>query len=165
MLRAMSVKGNSASHPPRHKGVLAIAVLKLIKGGLLVVIGLGALSLVGKDVSGIAERLMNYLHIDPTGKFFYGIMDKLSFVDDHRLHQLSAGTFFYSAVLLTEGIGLLFEKRWAEWMTVFVTGSFIPFEIYEIARHVNVAKIGILIVNIVIVIYLIFRLRDKPDGH
>jgi uncharacterized membrane protein (DUF2068 family) len=161
----MSDKGNDIARPHRHKGVLLIAILKLLKGALLFVIGLGAISLVGRDVSGLAEQFMKYLHIDPTGKFFYGMMDKLSFVDDHRLHQLSAGTFFYSAVMLTEGFGLLFEKRWAEWMTVFVTASFIPFEVYEIVRHVNIIKIAVLVLNIAIVIYLIFRLRDKTDGH
>ncbi|MGI8964824.1 MAG: DUF2127 domain-containing protein, partial [Limisphaerales bacterium] len=73
-------------------------------------------------------------------------------------------TFFYSALMLTEGVGLLFEKRWAEWLTVFVTASFIPFEIYEMARHLSISKVVVLLINIVIVGYLILRLREKKNG-
>ncbi|MDQ6632396.1 MAG: hypothetical protein M3Y82_11695 [Verrucomicrobiota bacterium] len=37
--------------PRHHRGVLIIAILKLIKGILLLLAGFGALSLLGKDVS------------------------------------------------------------------------------------------------------------------
>lgn len=147
------------SHPPRHKGVLMIAVLKLVKASLLIIIGLGALSLLHRNVSEVAEHLMRFLHVDPDGKFFYAIIDKLEIVDDRKLRQLSAGTFFYAALLLTEGLGLWFEKRWAEWLTVIITGSFIPYEIYEIFLGTSVAKFSVLAINLAVVIYLSARLR------
>ncbi|MDQ6632395.1 MAG: DUF2127 domain-containing protein [Verrucomicrobiota bacterium] len=107
---------------------------------------------------------MRWLHLDPEGTFFYRVLERFSSVDDHRLRQISAGTFFYSVLMLTEGVGLLFEKRWAEWLTVFVTASFIPFEIYEIYRHLSTSKVVVLLINIVIVGYLILRLREKKPA-
>ena len=147
------------SHPPRHKGVLMIAILKLVKASLLIIIGLGALSLLHRNVSETAEHLMRFLHVDPDGKFFYAIINKLEIVNDRKLRQLSAGTFFYAAILLTEGIGLWFEKRWAEWLTVIITGSFIPYEIYEIFLGASTAKFSVLAINLAVVVYLSARLR------
>ncbi len=39
--------------------------------------------------------------------------------------------------------------------------ALIPIELYELARQISALKIGVLIVNIFVVIYLIRRLRVK----
>jgi len=69
------------------------------------------------------------------------------------------GTFFYSALLLTEGTGLLLGKRWAEYFTIIATSSFIPLEVYEIVKRVRAAKVVVLLLNIVVVAYLVIVLR------
>jgi uncharacterized membrane protein (DUF2068 family) len=77
---------------------------------------------------------------------------------------LSIGTFVYAAIFLVEGAGLLLRKRWAEFLTVFVTASFIPLEIYEIVRKPSPLKgVGIL-VNVLIVAYLVVRLWRERKG-
>jgi uncharacterized membrane protein (DUF2068 family) len=63
--------------------------------------------------------------------------------------------------LLTEGIGLLLRKRWAEYFTIITTGGLVPLEIYEIARHVTAAKIVVLALNVAIVVYLVVRVREE----
>jgi uncharacterized membrane protein (DUF2068 family) len=62
-------------------------------------------------------------------------------------------------LLLTEGTGLLLRQRWAEYFTVVVTGSFIPLELYELARHVTVPRLIVTGINVAIVWYLIVTLR------
>lgn len=150
----------SMPHIHHHKGLLLIAIMKLAKGPLLVLAGFGALSLLGKDVGDVAESLIRWLHFDPEKKFFVALLEKLSFVDDHRLKQVSFYTFLYAGLLYTEGFGLWFEKRWAEWLTVIATSSFIPIEIYEIIKHIRLAKIVLLAVNVAIVWYLIIQLKQ-----
>jgi uncharacterized membrane protein (DUF2068 family) len=54
---------------------------------------------------------------------------------------------------------LLMAKRWAEWFSVIITSSLVPFEIYEIYRHPTVLKVGALLVNIAVVVYLVYRIR------
>ena len=71
------------------------------------------------------------------------------------------GSFVYAALFLTEGIGLWLLKRWAEWFTVVITGSLVPFEIYEIYRHPTIAKVLVLMINLAVVGYLLYRVRNE----
>ena len=50
-------------------------------------------------------------------------------------------------------------KRWAEWFSVIITSSLVPFEIYEIHRHPTVLKFGAVLVNLAVVAYLFYRIR------
>jgi len=72
-----------------------------------------------------------------------------------RLRAISAGTFLYAGLLLTEGVGLLRRRRWAEYFTVIVTGSFIPLELYELTRRISLIRFVVLAVNVAIVQYLL----------
>jgi uncharacterized membrane protein (DUF2068 family) len=99
------------------------------------------------------------LHVDPENRYVDQALRTLLSLDDRKLKAVSAGTFFYAALLLTEGTGLLLRQRWAEYFTVIVTGSFIPLELYELARHVTLTRLIVISVNVVIVWYLVVRLR------
>lgn len=103
------------------------------------------------------------LHIDPDNRYVDRALSTLLTLDDRKLKAISAGTFLYSALLLTEGTGLLLRRRWAEYFTVILTGSLIPLELYELARHVTVTRLIVISLNIVIVWYLVVRLRRR--GH
>lgn len=136
-------------------GLKLIAIFKLIKGILLLIVGIGALTLVHKDVAEFFSRWGSELRIDPDNRFIHSIMLKLDMIDGRKLHEISAGTFFYSALLLTEGIGLILRKRWAEYFTVIVTASFIPLEVYELFQRVTVIRIIVFVINIAVVWYLV----------
>jgi uncharacterized membrane protein (DUF2068 family) len=71
------------------------------------------------------------------------------------------GTFIYAGLFATEGTGLLLRKRWAEYFTTITTGLFIPLEIVEIARHFTVTKLTVTVINVLIVWYLVARLRSR----
>ena len=87
---------------------------------------------------------------------------RLVYADHHELHELAVASLAYAAVFLVEGIGLLRRRRWAEWLTVVVTASFIPFEIYELVHQPGAGKIAALALNVVIVVYLAWRrLKDR----
>jgi len=73
-------------------------------------------------------------------------------------------SFIYAGLFLTEGIGLWLMKRWAEWFTIVITSSLIPVEIYELVRHHTATKILVLIINIAVVIYLLYRIRSHDRG-
>jgi len=80
-------------------------------------------------------------------------------VTPKQLEAASVGTFVYAGLLLTEGTGLLLRKRWAEYFTIITTAGLVPLEVYEISRKLTAAKIGVLIINVAIVVYLIVRVR------
>jgi uncharacterized membrane protein (DUF2068 family) len=148
----------------RPKGVLYIAIYKILEGLLLLAAAFGVLKLLHHDVEAIAYHWVNVVRIDPGNYFIHHLLERLANVDDHRLKELSVGTFIYAAIALVEGVGLALRKRWAEYFTVIITISFIPLESYELWRHVTPLKITLLIVNIIVVAYLIVELR-RSNPH
>ena len=149
-----------------NRGLLYIALFKLFKGVLLLIVGVGALMLVHRDVGEVALHWMNVLRADPDNRFIHAALAKLLAVDDRKLREIGAGTFFYAALLLTEGIGLLLHKRWAEYFTIITTASLLPLEIYELIERINIVKIVVLTVNAAIVWYLVVKVkRDRREDR
>jgi uncharacterized membrane protein (DUF2068 family) len=64
-----------------------------------------------------------------------------------------------------EGIGLLTRKVWAEWLTIIITTSFIPLEVYEMVHKSSAIKAVVLVANILIVIYLVARRIHASHQH
>jgi uncharacterized membrane protein (DUF2068 family) len=154
----------SAGHAGSTTGVRIIAAFKLFKGAVLFAAGVGALKLLHQDLALLVEHWINVFRVDPNDHFILSLLEKFSILDSHKLKQLSAGTFFYAAVLFTEGTGLFLGKRWAEYFTIFATGSFIPFEIYELTRRVTWPRGLVLLINIVVVIYLVIEVyRNRKN--
>jgi len=136
-----------------------IAAFKLLKGLALLAAGIGVLHYLHRDIALEVERWVNVFQIDPDNRYVQPILTHISNLDEKGLRTLSISTFFYSAVLLTEGTGLWLRKRWAEYFTIIATSSFIPLEIYGIYRRVTLPRVALLLVNLVIVAYLIFDLH------
>jgi len=144
------------SHP---RGLRLIAAFKIFKGLTLLVVGIGALKLLHKDMAAQTERWIEVLRVDPHNHYIHWVFEKLSILDARKLKELSVGTFFYAALFLTEGIGLALRKRWAEYFTIVSTSLFIPLEVYELAKRVTLAKGILVLVNAGIVAYLVMELR------
>ena len=141
--------------------LLAIAIFKLFKGVLLLLVGIGALRLLHRDVGEVVSHWVNVLGVDPDNRFIHRLLSRALSVSPKQLREASVGTFIYAGLLLTEGTGLLLRKRWAEYFTIITTAGLIPLEVYEIRRHLTATKIMVLLINAAIVIYLIARVRRK----
>lgn len=146
------------------RGLLLIAAFKLFKGFTLLAVAIGALHLLHKDVAVVADQWVNAFRVDPHSRYIHWLLTKLSSVDDRKLRELSIGTFIYAAVFLTEGTGLAFRKRWAEYFTIVTTASFLPLEIYELIHHATIAKGVALVLNIAVLVYLVWELRRHPKA-
>jgi len=146
---------------PGDRWILLIAVFKLIKSILLVAAGIGALRLLHRDVADVVERWIDVFRVDPDNRFIHSVLVKILTVNDRSLKEISAGTFAYAALFLTEGTGLLLRKRWAQYFTIIVTGSFLPLEVYELMLHASVAKLLVILLNVAIIGYLVVRLRRE----
>jgi uncharacterized membrane protein (DUF2068 family) len=141
-----------------------IAWFKLLKAVLLIAVGVGALKLLHADVTSVLEQLARRLGLVPGSRFVGRVILNAATVTPNRIKDLGVGSFIYAGLFLTEGIGLWFMKRWAEWLTVIVTSSLVPVETYEIYRHPTAIKVLLLILNLVVVGFLLYRLRSqRPD--
>jgi uncharacterized membrane protein (DUF2068 family) len=143
------------------RGLRLIAAFKLLKGFALLAVGIGALRLLHKDVAEMLEHWINMFRVDPHNHFINRLLEKLSILDDRRLKEVSVGTFIYSAIFFTEGIGLALGKRWAEYFTIITTASFLPLEIYELVKHVSAGKMFALLINLAVVAYLVNEVRTS----
>lgn len=147
-----------ASHD---RGLLAIGLFKLAKAIFFFCVGVGAIHLLHKDLEDEVMRLALRFKFDPESRLVSLLLAKVDLIDAHRLRQISVGTFGYSALALTEGVGLLLEKVWAEYLTLILTISFLPWELYELARKPDWFRLSLLLINLAVLWYLIWLLRRK----
>jgi uncharacterized membrane protein (DUF2068 family) len=158
----MHTRENGGHHGGSHdRGLLLIGLFKLAKAIFFFCIGVGAIHLLHKDLEDEVMRLAVKLKFDPESRFVALLLDKVDLIDAHRLRQISVATFAYSALALTEGIGLLLEKVWAEYLTLILTVSFLPWELYELFRRPDWFRLSLLLINLAVLWYLIWLLRRK----
>jgi uncharacterized membrane protein (DUF2068 family) len=148
-----------ASPRPPSTTLLLVALFKLAKGVLLLIAGIGVLRLLHRDVGETFAHWVDVLRVDPDNRYIHSLLTHVLAVTPAQLKAASVGTFIYSGLLLTEGVGLLLRKKWAEYFTIITTAGLIPLELYELSRHLTIAKLAILGLNVAIVAYLIVRVR------
>src|SRR5205085_758284 len=79
-----------------------------------------------EDLGAIASRWIGKLWLSRS--YFDVFLTWLSFMSRETIDQFTVGSFTYAVLLSIEGIGLCRRKRWAEYMTVGITASLLPFE-------------------------------------
>jgi uncharacterized membrane protein (DUF2068 family) len=141
--------------------LILIGLFKLVKALLLIAVGIGSIRYLHKDLGSTVMHWIQVLRVDPDNRFIHGILIRIFRVTPKQLKELSVGTFLYAGVFLTEGMGLLLRKHWAEYFTIISTGLFIPLEIYELARHFTILKLAVTAINVLIVWYLVARVRSR----
>jgi uncharacterized membrane protein (DUF2068 family) len=92
------------------------------------------------------------------------LLARASNLTPEQVRKLGLAGLLYAALFLVEGTGLWLQKRWGEWATVVITGTLVPVELYEIFHHPSAVKVLLLIVNVVVVGYLIYRIRTEDAG-
>ena len=140
-----------------------IAVFKLFKAVLLIAVGMGALHLIHKDLASVVDYWVARLSLDPGNRYVGRALQKIVDITPQKIKGLGIVSFIYAGLFLIEGIGLWLVKRWAEWFSVIITTSLVPVEVYEMYRHSSAIKALILIVNIAVVAYLLYRIRNEPE--
>jgi uncharacterized membrane protein (DUF2068 family) len=138
-----------------------IAIFKFFKAALLLALGVGLFRLIHKDVGDVLERYCEALKLDPGSHFVNLALEKAGHVSPEQIKKLGLGSFVYAGLFLAEGTGLWLRTRWGEWLTVIITGSLVPVEIYEIYRHFSLVRVGVLVLNVAIVVYLIWHMRKR----
>jgi uncharacterized membrane protein (DUF2068 family) len=149
-----SVHSAARGHRHHNTGLVLIAVYKLLLALFFVAVGVGALRLVGRDVGDILARVTSDLRFNPEGRFVNFLLDRASLVNDPMLRRIGFAAFCYAAIGVAEGIGLYLERAWGEYLTLIITASFLPWEILEIVRRHTSARVGLMVVNIGVLVFL-----------
>ena len=139
----------------RNRWLILISAFKLAQALLFVAIGVGALKMLHKDVDVELTKLAHHLRFNPESRFIDFIIEKSATLDDRLLRRIGEVVFIYASLDLIEGIGLYFEQVWAEYLTLVITASFLPWEVFEIFRRVTPVPVGLLAVNAAVLVYLL----------
>jgi uncharacterized membrane protein (DUF2068 family) len=136
-----------------------IGVFKLIKSAVLIGLGFVWLSGAVADRS-LFEAAVSMGALDGH-RVVRRAVARIAALNERELAALTLATFGYAALFAVEGVGLIRRRRWAEWMTVVLTASFIPFEVYELDRRPGAGKLVALVLNVAIVATLAWRLASE----
>jgi uncharacterized membrane protein (DUF2068 family) len=148
---------------PRFGMLRTIALYKLVKVLLLLLAAYGELRLHDAELS---AKLITWAQARPSGlehALVTRVLEWFSGLSESKIHALRFVTLTYAAVFAVEGVGLWMRKRWAEWLTVVITASLIPVEIWEFVSRPNFGKAAVVIANAAIVAYLVWHVRTR--GH
>lgn len=148
-----------------------IAVFKILKGALLLCFGVSVLFLKSRpawtyEISDWIDDEALVVH----GKAAHYVLTRLQDVlAGGTLHAAGLLALFYCAVLLTEGIGVYMQKRWAELLMIFATAALIPLEVRHLFHRVmshgpSLAASLILLANCFIVWFLYRVLKRDKAG-
>lgn len=155
----------SSADAPRRSGadesaLRVILLYKLAKGSLLVLSSLLLTSVVLTGFGGRFEDYAAMLHAHATRAWALHASELLSRLATLRWLRWSA-----VALALDGGINLVeawaLEKRhaWGPWLVVGVTALLLPAEVWELWRHPRPSRVGILVGNLAILVFLAWYAR------
>jgi uncharacterized membrane protein (DUF2068 family) len=156
---------NTHPHPNRNRWLIAIGGFKLLKAALFAGMGFGVINLLHKDLADFLLQLTLALRFDPENRFVNLFLERAASLNPHRLREITFALFLYAALDLVEGVGLALEQTWAEYFTLILTSSFLPWELYEIVRRATAFKVGFFLVNVFVVLYIGYIVRDRVRGR
>jgi uncharacterized membrane protein (DUF2068 family) len=148
-----------------NRWLILIGAGQLFKGLLFISLGFGALHMVHRDLGTMVLQWVSDLRFDPEGRFVNYILEKVQAITPHRMKLISLGIFIYAAVDLLEGTGLVLGKLWAEYLTLVVSASLLPWELLSIVHKPVWPKMLFTFINILVVWYLAVYLRRRMREH
>lgn len=140
---------------------MLIAFFKLLKAAGLALGGLATLQMLRPDGAARVREWLSQAGMHMEHQLLARVLTPILRLQPRKLEALAIALFLYAALFLVEGAGLMLQRRWAEYLTVFATASLIPFEVWEVAHRASLPRIGVLILNLAAVGYLWWKLKGR----
>jgi hypothetical protein len=144
-----------------------IALFEILKGALLLAVGISLIFLNSRTqlLDRIGDWAGDELALVHSRAALYLLNGLQDVVSGGRLRLTGLVSLFYAGVLFVEGIGVYFQRRWAELLVVFATATLIPFEAYHFWRRPGAVAALVLAANCLIVwfLYRVLR-REKREA-
>ncbi len=152
---APALAGTQPLRKKRAPTLYVIILIKLGKGLLLLLLGLGVYRLSDNNLPDEFRQTLLFFHLDPEKRFFTELANKISQITPANIIWFARGTVLYSLFSLVEGTGLIFRVSWAGWLAIGESIFFIPIEVYELMHKFSLSVLVILGINVMIVWYLV----------
>jgi uncharacterized membrane protein (DUF2068 family) len=147
------------------KTIRVVAAFEATKGILVLLAGIGVLTLIHQNIQLFADRLIEHFHLNPAKHYPRIFLNLFANITVGRLWVLAALAASYALLRFIEAYGLWFGRRWAEWFAAISGGIYIPFEILELFNTPNWLATGMLLANAAVVALMIISLlREKKTS-
>jgi uncharacterized membrane protein (DUF2068 family) len=145
-----------------------IGLFKICKGVLLLLLGVSLLFLNARTrwMHALSDWTADEILLEHSKSISFLLHEVQTVLADGALRATGLLALFYSAVLFTEGIGVYFQQRWAEFLMIFATAALIPIEIRHLLHQPGLVGALILVANCFIIwfLYRVIR-REKPKAY
>jgi len=132
----MTENSKSPAVPKRRAPTLYfIVAAKVAEGSLLLMGAVSVYLLAKKNLPDLFDEFIRWMHLDPEGRFFGAIGDRLETVTPGNVHAIASWMFLYGLFKVVGGLGLAFRAKWAVWLAIGESAFFIPIEIFELIRR------------------------------
>ena len=141
-----------------------IALFKIVKGVLLLVLGVSLLSLDawGGWMNAPLKWIANEILLQHSKVVSYILRNLQAVLYGGARHATAYVSLFYAALFFTEGIGVYMQQRWAALLIIFECAAFIPIELHHVWHRPGLVGALILLANCLIVWFLYVLLkRDR----
>jgi uncharacterized membrane protein (DUF2068 family) len=145
----------------RDRLIVVIGILKLLKALVLVVAAVSVFA----TLHGSFREYIKELAAGSGREVITKAVGDLTGSSPHKIELIGTLLLIYAAMFTVEAYGLLARKVWGEWLTIIITCSFIPLEVYEVIEKGSPIKALVLVANVLIAIYLIGRRLHARHHH
>jgi uncharacterized membrane protein (DUF2068 family) len=105
------------------------------------------------------RALYQDLGFDVNHSKLLGLIQHSFTLDSRTLTYLAIGLGAYALIELVEGTGLWLGRRWGEYFAMVATSVFLPYEVYDLTVKITWLRLGALVINLLLVVYLIWSKR------
>jgi uncharacterized membrane protein (DUF2068 family) len=159
-LRTMKLT-DSAGPRAKSSWLRVIAVFEAAKGLLVLLTGLGLLSLLHRDVEMLAEELVARRLLIHHLRLSGVLLRAAENVTDGKLLALASVALAYAAMRFVEAYGLWNQREWGQWFALLSAILYLPWEILAIIHHPTAAHYGLVFFNIALISYLTWMRQSK----
>jgi uncharacterized membrane protein (DUF2068 family) len=135
-----------------------IIAFKIVKSLTLVAIGVVLLvtrrTIPADDLLGEIAR---WLHVPYTSRLLQRALLSAASLSPQREALVAGTAMAYGGLFATEAVGLSMRAGWARWLTIVATSCLVPLELYELWRRPTFVRVGVLLINVAVVVYLVRR--------
>ena len=143
------------------RAIRSVAVLEAFKGSLVLLAGLGILSLVHRNVHNVAVELILHAHLNPASHYPNIFLDAVNQLTDSKLWLYAFAAASYASLRLMEAYGLWYAKAWAEWLAALSGALYVPIELFELYRSATWLGLALLLVNLFVVAIMLQAVRSR----
>lgn len=138
--------------------IVYIICERLVKAAVLIGGGIVLLVVAAHtDLGSLAENAQDQLSLGGGTSLWRRLFDQALARFGTHADPIAVAAILYGLLEVTEAVGLILRRRWAEYLVLLATVAFLPLEVDEVLRSPSPLKALTLLINIAIAVYLVWR--------